>query len=218
MGIGSTTTVESITPNTEADTGLLNLRPRENPFYFALPYGEFTPAGKLKRRARDIPWFTDGVSPLLKNHWIEIVLRGRSCFAQWQDVGPCGENDFGFVFGNSAKPRNTFDARAGLDVSPAVWHYLGMDEIMLRLGVSLRRTTFLPGRGRRLSRPRAITVSRRSALNPSRLSRWRSRRIELPTPIVAVHGFRPPLCRRLRAFNQRHGATKRLLTILARKA
>ena len=30
-------------------------RPRENPFYFALPYGEFTPAGKLKRRARDIP-------------------------------------------------------------------------------------------------------------------------------------------------------------------
>ena len=105
-----------------------DFRPKENPFYVALPYGEFTRAGKLKRRARDIPWFTDGVTPLLKNRWVEIVLRGRSCFAQWQDVGPCGENDFDFVFGNSAKPRNTFDARAGLDVSPAVWNYLGMDD------------------------------------------------------------------------------------------
>ena len=105
-----------------------DFKPKENPFYVALPYGEFTRAGKLKRRARNIPWFTDGVTPLLKNRWVEILLRGRSCFAQWQDVGPCGEDDFGFVFGNSAKPRNTFDARAGLDVSPAVWHYLGMDD------------------------------------------------------------------------------------------
>jgi hypothetical protein len=105
-----------------------DFKPKENPFYFALPYGEFTSAGKLKRRARDIPWFTDSASPLLKNRWIEIVLKGRSCFAQWQDVGPCGEDDFDFVFGNAAKPRNTFDARAGLDVSPAVWHYFGMND------------------------------------------------------------------------------------------
>ena len=65
-----------------------DFKPKENPVYVALPYGEFTQAGKLKRRARDIPWFTDGVSPLLKNRWVEIVLRSRSCFAQWQDVGP----------------------------------------------------------------------------------------------------------------------------------
>ena len=51
-----------------------DFKPKENPFYVALPYGEFTRAGKLKRRARDIPWFTDGVSPLLKNRWVEIVL------------------------------------------------------------------------------------------------------------------------------------------------
>ena len=48
------------------------------------------------------------------------------CFAQWEDVGPCGEDDFDFVFGNTTMPLNVFDARAGLDVSPAVWHYLGM--------------------------------------------------------------------------------------------
>jgi hypothetical protein len=103
-----------------------NFRPRENPFYVALPYGEFTAAGKLKRGARDIPWFDPDRTPLLKNHWVEVEREGRSCFAQWQDVGPCGEDDFGFVFGDSSKPQNTFDAKAGLDVSPAVWHYLGM--------------------------------------------------------------------------------------------
>jgi hypothetical protein len=70
----------------------------------------------------------NGYSPLLKNRWIEILLDGRSCFAQWQDVGPCNEDDFAFVFGNATKPRNTFDAKAGLDVSPAVWHYLGMND------------------------------------------------------------------------------------------
>jgi len=59
---------------------------------------------------------------------VEIKLDDRSCFAQWRDIGTCGEDDFGFVFGDSLKPRNKFDARAGLDVSPAVWHYLGMTE------------------------------------------------------------------------------------------
>jgi hypothetical protein len=103
-------------------------RPKENPFYAALPFGEFTDTGDLKPQAREVPWFYPGLSPLLKNHWIEILLEDRSCFAQWQDVGPCGEDDFGFVFGNSAKPLNTFDAKAGLDVSPAVWHYLGLND------------------------------------------------------------------------------------------
>jgi hypothetical protein len=104
-----------------------DFRPKENPFYVALPDGEFTEAGDLKRQARDIPWFYSD-SPLLKNHWIEIVLDGRSCFAQWQDVGPCGENDFDFVFGDAVEPLNTFDAKAGLDASPAVWHHLGMND------------------------------------------------------------------------------------------
>ena len=115
-------------PARRSGHGPAGFKPKENPFYVALPYGEFNSEGNLKRRAREIPWFTDGASPLLKNRWIEIVLRGRSCFAQWQDVGPCGENDFGFVFGGADKPLNSFDARAGLDVSPAVWHYLGMDD------------------------------------------------------------------------------------------
>lgn len=103
-------------------------KPRENPFYVALPYGEFTDADKLKSDARRVPWFRRGVSPLLKNRWLEISRKGRSCYAQWQDVGPCSEDDFAFVFGKATKPRNSFDAKAGLDVSPAVWHYLSMKD------------------------------------------------------------------------------------------
>jgi hypothetical protein len=103
--------------------------PKQNPFYVALPYGEFTEDGDaLKANARRVPWYRSGLDPLLKNRWVEVQRDGRSCFAQWQDVGPCGEDDFAFVFGSARKPLNTFDARAGLDVSPAVWHYLGMTD------------------------------------------------------------------------------------------
>src|SRR6476661_6457326 len=100
--------------------------PKENPFYVALPYGEFTERGRLKVEARGIPWYRPDLVPLLKNRWVEIRYGGRSCYAQWQDVGPCGEDDFPFVFGAAEFPKNTFDAEAGLDVSPAVWHHLGM--------------------------------------------------------------------------------------------
>ena len=103
-------------------------RPKENPFYVALPYGEFGSNNRLKTEARDIPWYRPGLDPLLKNRWVEVRYNGRSCFAQWQDVGPCGEDDFAFVFGDADVPLNTFDAEAGLDVSPAVWHRLGMTD------------------------------------------------------------------------------------------
>jgi hypothetical protein len=63
-------------------------RPKENPFYVALPYGEFVRDLKLKPEAQNIPWYRRGLSPLLKNRWVGIGRVGRSCFAQWQDVGP----------------------------------------------------------------------------------------------------------------------------------
>jgi hypothetical protein len=102
--------------------------PKENPFYVALPYGEFIRGHELKPEAQLIPWYRLGLSPLLKNRWVEVRRGDRSCYAQWQDVGPNNENDFDFVFGTATKPQNTFEAKAGLDVSPAVWRYLGMEE------------------------------------------------------------------------------------------
>ena len=107
-----------------------DFRPNENPFYVALPFGEFesTRGYNLKPDAQNIPWYAPGSLPLLKNHWVEIMLGDRTCYAQWQDVGPSEVDDFAFVFGSAKDPRNTFDTKAGLDVSPAVWHYLGMKD------------------------------------------------------------------------------------------
>jgi hypothetical protein len=62
-------------------------------------------------------------------HALELAeLLEEESYAQWQDVGPNHEDDFDFVLGRATKPQNTFEARAGLDVSPAVWHYLGMND------------------------------------------------------------------------------------------
>jgi len=102
--------------------------PKENPFYVALPFGEFIRGYELKPKVRSIPWYRPGLSPVLKNRWVEIRRRGRSCYAQWEDVGPNGVDDFAFVFGRATKPKNKFEAKAGLDVSPAVWQYLGMND------------------------------------------------------------------------------------------
>lgn len=103
--------------------------PRENPFYFALPYGERDEEGNLKSSVERIPWYrpislADNQS-LLKNVWIEIRYGDRVCYAQWQDVGPFETDDFDYVFGASP-PKNTFGVSAGLDISPATWDCLGL--------------------------------------------------------------------------------------------
>jgi hypothetical protein len=107
-----------------------DFKPKENPFYVALPYGEFelTSGYNLRRDAQNIPWYRRGLAPLLKNHWVAISFGERTCYAQWQDVGPSEVDDFDYVFGAARSPRNTFDLKAGLDVSPAVLHYLGMED------------------------------------------------------------------------------------------
>jgi hypothetical protein len=101
--------------------------PLENPFYVALPYGEYDEAGTgLKASAQRIPWFSsDGTEPLLKNQWVEVRYKSNVCYGQWQDVGPFLTDDFMYVFGTQA-PSNTFGVKAGLDVSPALWDCLGL--------------------------------------------------------------------------------------------
>jgi hypothetical protein len=102
-------------------------RPRENPFYFALPYGELDDGDTVKADLRAVPWYGgETVSrsrSILKNRWIEVRLGGRTAYAQWQDVGPFGEDDPDYVFG-AARPR---EPRAGLDLSPATAAALGLD-------------------------------------------------------------------------------------------
>ncbi len=99
--------------------------PKENPFYFALPYGEYQEdSDELKNSVTQIPWARDG-KPLLKNRWIEVKYKDKTCYGQWQDVGPFLEDDVEYVFG-TATPSNTYGEKAGLDVSPALWDCLGL--------------------------------------------------------------------------------------------
>jgi hypothetical protein len=59
---------------------------------------------------------------------VEVRYKGKSVYAQWADVGPFGEDDFDWVFGSAAKPRNKEGEKAGLDISPAAAQYLGMSD------------------------------------------------------------------------------------------
>lgn len=101
--------------------------PKENAFYFALPYNDFADNGrKPAAELRRIPWYTGSEPPeqsVVKNRWIAITYRGKTAYAQWEDAGPFGEDDVAYVFGG-ARPA---EPRAGLDVSPAVADYVGID-------------------------------------------------------------------------------------------
>jgi len=109
-------------------------KPTENPFYFALPYNDLDDDGNPKSTQKEIPWYTSETNAsILKNRWIKIIKHfsdgsEKVAYAQWEDVGPFGEDDFDYVFG-SAKPANTINNNAGLDVSPAVKLYLGLSDI-----------------------------------------------------------------------------------------
>jgi hypothetical protein len=106
-------------------------QPKENPFYVALPYGDYDDEGVRPNVSR-IPWHKAGPDDypengsLLKNRWVEVRHRGRTAYGQWEDVGPNEEDDPDFVFG-AAEPKNTFGERAGIDLSPALCQYLGID-------------------------------------------------------------------------------------------
>ena len=105
--------------------------PRENPFYFALPYNDFDANGDRKKDvAKIVYWAGEGdwseSQSMLKNQWIEISANGKTVFAQWEDVGPFLENDSDYVFGNRL-PKSQENNNAGIDLSPAVRDYLGLN-------------------------------------------------------------------------------------------
>ncbi len=100
-----------------------------NPFYVALPFNDLAFPDKAREWVPD-SWRKpprDGKQvSACKDRWVWIKnAQGRSCFAQWEDVGPLRYDHAEYVFGND-RP-NTY-TRAGLDVSPAVAQYLDIDE------------------------------------------------------------------------------------------
>ncbi len=104
-------------------------RPKQNPFYIALPYNDVT-KGTTKPEARKvIPWFKksfvqEGRS-VCKGRWVAIRKGNKVAYAQWEDCGPFRTDHWQYVFGNQ-RPLPNLNRGAGLDVSPAVRDYLGL--------------------------------------------------------------------------------------------
>ncbi len=101
----------------------VGFRPLQNPFYVALPYCDMQ-GGRLKAEAaRLVPWFIAQFrgpgSSVCKGHWLEIRHGAKTCYAQWEDVGPFRTDSAAYVFGND-RPAPNINHGAGIDVSPAV--------------------------------------------------------------------------------------------------
>ena len=108
-----------------------NFVPRQNPFYVALPYNDKTSQGHKSEAKNVIPWFNEAYKgpgkSVCKGRWIAIRKGDRVCYAQWEDVGPFRTDHWEYVFGNE-RPKPNLNKGAGLDVSPAVRDFLGMDD------------------------------------------------------------------------------------------
>ncbi len=105
--------------------------PQQNPFYCALPYNDKAREGHRAEAPKVVPWFKEayqgpGVS-VCKDRWIAIRKGNRTVYAQWEDAGPFRTDHWEYVFGNE-RPKPNLNHGAGLDVSPAVRDYLGLQE------------------------------------------------------------------------------------------
>ncbi len=104
--------------------------PRQNPFYVALPYNDVTRGQFKPEAALVIPWFKQANTPVAgesvcKGRWVAVRKGNRVAYAQWEDCGPFRTDHFQYVFQNE-RPKPNLNRGAGLDVSPAVRDYLGL--------------------------------------------------------------------------------------------
>ncbi len=121
-------------PNSVDRQGFIptNFVPHQNPFYVALPYNDVDDHHTKPEASQVIPWFKnsfaqDGQS-VCKGRWVAIRHGKKVCYAQWEDVGPYQTDHWQYVFGDE-RPRPNCNRDAGLDVSPAVRDYLGLDSM-----------------------------------------------------------------------------------------
>lgn len=123
-------------------SGSRTFAPKHNSYYFALPAAEFNENGLIAGARERSPWAVQIGSlrsneSLFKGRWVKVTRGGKVIYAQWQDVGPNEEQDYGYVFGNgSQQPKNTFGVRAGIDLSPDAARDLGFDLQAGQAGVS----------------------------------------------------------------------------------
>jgi len=109
----------------------VRFKPRQNPFYCALPYNDKARTGHQPEAPRVVPWFKEAYQgpavSTCKNRWVAIRKGDRTAYAQWEDAGPFRTDHWQYVFGNE-RPKPSLNGGAGLDVSPAVRDYLGLKQ------------------------------------------------------------------------------------------
>jgi hypothetical protein len=105
--------------------------PGQNPFYVALPYNDVQSTGHKPEAEKVIPWFKEDFrgagKTVCKGRWLAIRFKDRVAYAQWEDCGPFRTDHSAYVFGEE-RPRPNLNKGAGLDVSPAVRDFLGMND------------------------------------------------------------------------------------------
>jgi hypothetical protein len=103
--------------------------PKLNPFYCALPYNDKAKEGHRPEAPSVVPWFNQAYQgpavSTCKGRWVAIRKGNRTVYAQWEDAGPFRTDHWQYVFGNE-RPKPNLNKGAGLDVSPAVRDYLGL--------------------------------------------------------------------------------------------
>jgi hypothetical protein len=140
--------------------------PKQNPFYCALPYNDVT-HGQFKPEAPlVIPWFKQAYmgqgQSVCWHRWVAIRKRNRTCYAQWEDCGPFRTDHFQYVFG-SEHPKPNANHGAGLNVSPAVRDYLGLQPTDVTDWQFVNTQDVPPGPWRSYGENNHFVIARRSA-------------------------------------------------------
>jgi hypothetical protein len=116
-------------PARRSDYIPVKFTPHQNPFYCALPYNDKANTGHRPEAPQVVPWFKGAYQgpavSTCKGRWIAIRKGNKVAYAQWEDAGPFRTDHWQYVFGNE-RPKPNLNKGAGLDVSPAVRDYLGL--------------------------------------------------------------------------------------------
>ena len=103
--------------------------PGLNPFYCALPYNDKAKEGHRPGSVAGCSLVQRSISRPRGFHVqrpMDCDPKGtRTAYAQWEDAGPFRTDHWQYVFGNE-RPKPNLNKGAGLDVSPAVRDYLGL--------------------------------------------------------------------------------------------
>jgi hypothetical protein len=107
--------------------------PKENPFYVAIPYTDFSYTGRKSNAMSVVPWSNEKTwgsqESMIKNRWVRVIKGTKTVYAQVENAGPGPTDDWQYVFGSNPQPTTDFGWKAGIDVSPAVRDYLGLGPV-----------------------------------------------------------------------------------------